>query len=140
MQPSQPKRYVDDSATPQRQSPRCKAKLGVSLRLSSPWLKGEGDVSSTAELRGETRNLSETGLAVSVPTNRIGNRYLNVMGCTLDLILELPSGPPVRMIAALKWCDWFLGEDTTSYQVGLRITEMKDEEWVRLVRYVHASL
>jgi hypothetical protein len=140
MQPSRPRQDVDESVTPQRQSPRCKSKLGVSLRLSSPWLKAEGDATSVDEIRGETRNLSETGLAVSVPSNRIGSRYLNVVGCTLDLTLELPTGPPVRMHATLKWCDWFLGDNTTSYQIGLRISEMKDEEWVRLVRYVHASL
>ena len=140
MQPSRPKQVVDESFTAQRLSPRCQAKLGVSLRLSSPWLKAAGDASSTDEIRGETRNLSETGLALSVPSNRIGSRYLNVLGCTLDLTLELPTGPPVRMIAALKWCDWFLGESTTSYQIGLRISKMKDEEWVRLVRYVHACL
>ena len=139
MQPSRPRPDVDESVTPQRQSPRCKSKLGVSLRLSSPWLKAEGDATSVDEIRGETRNLSETGLAVSVPSNRIGSRYLNVLGCTFDLTLELPAGP-VRMHASLKWCDWFLGEKTAGYQIGLRITEMSDEEWVRLVRYVHACL
>jgi PilZ domain len=139
MQPSRHEQDVDESFTVQRQSPRCRAKLGVSLRLSSPWLKAEGNASSTEEIRGETRNLSETGLAVSVPSNRIGSRYLNVLGCILDVTLELPAGP-VRMHATLKWCDWFLGENTTSYQIGLRISEMKDEEWVRLVRYVHVCL
>jgi len=139
MQPSRHKVFVDGFAEGQRLSPRCKAKLSVSLRLSSPWLEAGGDAASSDELRGETRNLSETGLAVSVPSNRIGSRYLNVLGCTLDLTLELPAGP-VRMQVALKWCDWFLGEETAGYQIGLRITEMRDEEWVRLVRYVHACL
>jgi hypothetical protein len=137
MQLSRPKHFADDFVKGQRQAPRCQAKLNVSLRLSSPWLEAEDSVSQSPEMRGETRNLSETGLAVSVPSNRLGNRYLNVVGCALDLTLELPAGT-VRMHAALKWCDWFLGEGTTSYQIGLRITEMSDEEWVRLVRYVHA--
>jgi hypothetical protein len=99
-----------------------------------------GRAQAAPEIGGETLNLSETGLAISVPSNQIGDRYLNVVGRTLRLTLELPAGT-VRMRATPKWSQWS-EEDLTarSFLVGLRITEMSDEEWVLLVRYVHACL
>ena len=84
--------------------------------------------------------MSETGLAVSLTSNHIGDRYFNVVGCTLQITLDLPDGP-VEIRATPKWCRWFLEEEATrSYLLGLRIIEMTDAEWVRLVRYVHACL
>ena len=93
------------------------------------------------EMRGLTRDLSETGLAVNLSSNHIGERYFNVVGCTLQITLELPDGP-VQIRATPKWCRWLDEEQARrrSYLLGLRIIEMTDEEWVRLVRYVHACL
>ena len=92
------------------------------------------------EIIAETLNLSETGLAVSVPSNQIGDRYLNLVGSTLQLTLDLPAGT-VQVRATPKWCEWSSDKNSLrSYHIGLRITEMSDEEWVLLVRYVHACL
>jgi hypothetical protein len=45
------------------------------------------------------------------------------------------------MLATPKWYNWSSEEgEEKSYLVGLRITEMSDEEWVLLVRYVHTSI
>ena len=91
-----------------------------------------------SELIGETSNLSEIGLAVAVPSNRIDHRYLNVVGCCVHLTLDLPAGP-VQMLVTPRWCQKLWEEEgVESYLVGLRITEMSDEEWVGLVRYVYA--
>jgi hypothetical protein len=99
-----------------------------------------GDASGPREIIGETLNLSETGLAISVPSNKIGDRYLNIVGRTLQLTLELPAGT-VQITATPKWCQWSSDAwDTKKFLIGLRITEMSDEEWVLLVRYVHAFL
>src|SRR6266403_3136500 len=63
-----PSHFIDDFPEGRRQAPRCEVKLRVSLSY---------DPSSTtvAELIGETRDLSEIGLAVRVPSNRIHHRY-----------------------------------------------------------------
>jgi len=88
---------------------------------------------------GETCNLSETGLAVSLSSNHIGHRYLNIVGSTLYIKLELPDGP-VQILAASRWGKWLVEETVRSYLLGLKIIGMTDKEWVRLVRYVHACL
>ena len=135
--------FVDDFAGGRRQAPRCEARLDVSLRFSfSPHEEEAGDTGASESplIDGESRNLSETGLAVSLSSNHIGNRYFNVLRCTLELTLDLPDGP-VQIVATPKWCKWFLEDKTVkSYLLGLKIVEMTDEEWVRLVRYVHACL
>ena len=132
--------FVDDFQGGRRQSPRCAARLYLSLRFGLSLLDGSDTDAPVTELRGETRDLSETGLSVSLPSNHIGEQYFNVVGCTLRVTLELPDGP-VEIRATPKWCRWFWeGETARSYLLGLRIIEMTDEEWVRLVRYVHACL
>lgn len=142
MQSRQPSHFVDDFAGGRRQAPRCEARLKVSLRFSLALLAEEasGSAPLSSEMIGETRNLSEKGLAVSVPSTHIDHHYLNVAGCTLHLTLELPD-EPVQMHATLKWFRWHPEEENAKgYLIGLRITEMSDEEWVRLVRYIHACL
>src|SRR5947209_13060635 len=135
-----PEHFVDDFAGGRRQAPRCEVKLKVSLRFCFSSLAAEAASSAaqSSEMIGETLNLSEKGLAVSVPSNHIDHHYLNVAGGTLHLTLDLPD-EPVQMHATPKWCRWHSEEDQAEgYLVGLRITEMKDEDWVHLVRYVHA--
>ena len=137
-----PSHYVDRVAPFRRQAPRCEARLKLSVRFGLPLLEVDlGDCDPPPdELRGQTRDLSETGLAVSLTSNHINDRYFNVVGCTLQVTLELPDGP-VEIRATPKWCRWLDEEQTRrTYLLGLRIIEMTDEEWVRLVRYVHACL
>ena len=137
-----PEHFVDDFAGGRRQTPRCEARLKVSLRFvpSTPEAEANSTAHESSEIIGETRNLSETGLAVSVASNHIDDRYFNVVGSTLELILNLPAGT-IQIRATPKWCQWSTDDKTPkSYLIGLRITEMSDEEWVLLVRYVHACL
>lgn len=141
--PSQPPNpFVDDFAGGRRGAPRCEATLNLSIRFSNS-LNRPADNStslSNGEMYGETCNISETGLAISVASNHIGDRYFNVIGCTLALSLELPDGP-VQILATPAWCKWLVEDrKVRSYLLGLRILEMSDEEWVRLVRYVHSCL
>ena len=140
---SRPERYVDDFAGGgRRQVPRCDARLSVRLRFGLSTNDAEDRVGgpTSTEIIGETLNMRETGLAVSVPSNQIGDRYLNVVGSTIQLTLELPAGT-VQIRATPKWCKWSSDEEAErSFLIGLRITEMSDEEWVLMVRYVHACL
>ena len=141
-QPQPHKPFVDDFTGGRRGSPRCDADLNVRVRFTRT-LHGQNhsiNNSSQPELGGETRNLSETGLAISLASNHIGGRYFNVIGCMLEISLELPDGP-VHILTTPAWCKWLVEEEKVkSYLLGLKIVEMSDEEWVRLVRYVHACL
>ena len=133
-QPWRPSQFIDDFPGDRRQAPRCKVKLRVTLRCNPV---STTVVNATAsELIGETRDLSEIGLAVRVPSNHIDHRYLNVVGSLVHLTLDLPAGP-AQMLVTPRWCEKLSEEDVESYLIGLRITKMRDEDWVALVRYVH---
>jgi hypothetical protein len=134
--------FVDAFPNGNRGAPRCEVRLRISLRFSpsSTGTEGTGSTAEPAEMIGETRNLSEKGLAICVPSNRIDRRYLNVVGGQIDLALQLPTGT-VQMRATPLWCKKSLDQQTSAgYLIGLRITEMSDQEWVSLVRYVHSFL
>jgi hypothetical protein len=112
-------------------------KLRVSLRCDPSTAVGNA---TAAELIGETRDLSEIGLAVRVGSNHIDHPYLNVVGSQVQLKLDLPTGP-VSMLATPRWCQNLSTESEVGTNlIGLRITKMSDEAWVALVRYVHARV
>lgn len=134
LQAWRPSHFIDDFPEGRRQAPRCKVKLRVTLRCDQP-STAVGNVTA-AELIGETRDVSEIGLAVRVPSNHIDHRYLNVVGSLVHLTLELPAGS-VQMQVTPRWCQKLSEEEVLRYLIGLRITEMSDEAWVALVRYVH---
>ena len=131
-----PSHFINDFPEDRRHAPRCKVQLRVSLRCDPASAVENG---SAAPLIGETRDLSEIGLAVRVPSNRIDHRYLNVVGSLVHLTLDLPAGP-VQMLVTPRWCQKLSEEEVESYLIGLRITEMRDEAWVALVRYVHGRV
>jgi hypothetical protein len=98
--------------------------------------EGRGGATPSSLLEGYTRNLSETGLALVVPSLHFDGHYLNVVGSPLHLMLELPTGT-VRIRATPVRCERLDGKEReTGYLIGVRITEMNDSEWVRLVQYV----
>jgi hypothetical protein len=132
------------AADERRVAPRCAASLQARLLFSLSIEEGDGggsegpskQAASPTLLEGYTRNLSETGLAIVVPSLYLGGRYFNLVGSPLHIVLELPAGR-VRISATTVRCerlDEKEGED--GYLVGLCITEMNDSEWVKLVQYV----
>ncbi len=87
-------------------------------------------------LVGYTRNISETGLALFVPSLRFGDHYLNVVGRQLRIMLKLPTGT-VRIHATLVRCKQLEAQDgAEGFLLSACISEMNDSEWVELVQYV----
>lgn len=92
----------------------------------------------TLKLVGHTRNISEAGLAFIVPTLRIGDRFARVLGSQLRITLYLPSGQ-VEILATPVRYERLPPEDPErGYIIGVRIVEMADDEWVRMVKYVRS--
>jgi PilZ domain len=131
---SPPSSFVDDFPEGRRIAPRRKVTLPVSLRFDDE-SNIQATTPTTTRLIGETRDLSEIGLAVSLPTNHIDGRYLNVVGARVQLALDLPAGT-IQMAVTPRWCKKICEEEVESYLVGFRITRMSDRDWAGFVRYV----
>jgi hypothetical protein len=93
---------------------------------------------STLRLVGRTRNISETGLAFIVPTLRIGDQFAHVIGSRLRIILYLPSGHVEIRATPVRYEQLPPEDPERGYLIGVRITEMADHEWVRVVEYVRS--
>ncbi|HEX8459451.1 MAG TPA: PilZ domain-containing protein [Pyrinomonadaceae bacterium] len=87
-------------------------------------------------LVGRTRNISETGLAFVVPTLRIGEGFAAVIGRPLLITLYLPSGSVEIQATPVRYEPLPPGTPERGYLIGVQITEMADDEWVRMVEYV----
>ncbi|HEX8634509.1 MAG TPA: PilZ domain-containing protein [Pyrinomonadaceae bacterium] len=96
------------------------------------------DGDGTLRLVGHTRNLSETGLAFIVPTLRIGRQFAHVLGRRLRITLYLPSGHVEIRATPVRYEQLPPSDPERGYLIGVRITEMTDDEWVRVVEYVRS--
>jgi hypothetical protein len=112
----------------------------ISIEPAAGWPNGsdQGNAPQTLKLVGHTRNLSETGLAFIVPTLRIGDRFAHVIGSQLRITLYLPSGQVEIRATPVRYEKLPPGDAERGYLIGVRIVEMADDEWVRMVSYVRS--
>lgn len=90
----------------------------------------------TLRLVGRTRNISETGIAFIVPTLRIGDDFARAIGSPLQITLYLPSGHVEIRATPVRYEPLSTSSSERGYLIGVQITEMADDEWVRMVEYV----
>lgn len=134
-------RHNPQAANDRRRAPRCDAHLEARLLFSLSLQEAGGSAPPASPqpkpLTGYTRNISETGLALFVPSLKFGDHYLNVVGRQLRIMLKLPTGT-VRVHATLVRCERLeaLDEEAEGYLLSACISEMNDSEWVELVQYV----
>lgn len=133
-------RHSQQAADERRRAPRCDAYLEARLLFSLSLREAKESACPSPPqpppLAGYTRNISETGLALFVPSLRFGDHYLNVVGRELRIMLKLPTGT-VRVNATLVRCRRLDDQDgAEGYLLSACISEMNDSEWVELVQYV----
>jgi hypothetical protein len=139
---------TDQSGEPRRAAARRDAQLDARLSFLLPAHEPAGanrdaasstvavHTSRTLRLVGRTRNISETGLAFVVPTLRIGDEFARAIGSPLLVTLYLPSGRVEIHATPVSYEPLPPSPSERGYLIGVRVTEMADDEWVRLVKYV----
>ena len=87
-------------------------------------------------LSGYTRNISDTGLSLVLPSVHLGNRYLMDGDLNLSVRIELPQGAVNFQVAAVRF--EMLDEDQVEwgYLVGMRIVKIAEQERQRLTQYL----
>jgi hypothetical protein len=124
---------MEQKGRERRQSPR----FGVSLRcaVSLPF-EDEDLLFPQARLEGRTRDASESGLGVVLASIYIGFACVVDEGRALRLALSLPSGSVEMQVTPAHYIRLDDRGEQTSYLVGLRITEMADEDRARYAEYL----
>jgi hypothetical protein len=95
--------------------------------------------SRAATISGHTRNISDTGLSLILPSVHFGNRYLMDGELTLKIELEFPAGPINFQVAPVRYEALDENQVECGYLVGLRITKIADTERQRLAAYLRQA-
>jgi hypothetical protein len=128
------RQYVGD----RRHSRRRSASLRFSLSLASPAnaLNGSRRVNS---MTGQTRDVSERGLALIVPVITLGDHHLVGENRSLNVSLELPEGTVLMQVTPVRYERLDEQASETGYLLGVKITTIQAEDRARFEEYV-ASL
>lgn len=90
-------------------------------------------------LEGYTRDISEDGLAIIVPSLRIGDKYLDSDDCTVRVVLlEVPSGSVEIYATPVRYQPLEETESERGHLLGLRITGMSEADRARYERYLRS--
>ena len=87
-------------------------------------------------LVGFTRDLSETGLTLMLPSMRIGEAYLTDVESYLDVKLELPGGAVGIRTASVRFEQLEGIEAGCSYLLAVRIINMQNDDRDRYIAYL----
>src|SRR5215213_10526181 len=106
-----------------RRAPRYDARLSFSVSIVNEEA-GRENPRPPQTLVGRTRNLSETGLALVVPSLRLGTNKLNDGNSTLRLMLDLPTGTAEIHVVPVRSQQLGEKDSDTGYLIGAKITYM----------------
>ena len=104
-----------------RLSPRFNASLPCRIALPA---EDEDLLFPQAKLVGRTRDVSESGLGLIVPSIYIGFACIVDEGRLLELSLELPSGPIELKVTSVHYIRLDEREQDAAYLIGARIAEI----------------
>jgi PilZ domain len=104
-----------------RYAPRHKARLSASVSL----IEKETDESMWPNVLAYTRDISNGGLSLVVPSPHIGCHELNQGDHVLRIVLAISAQANVRITARLVHCTLFSQDESgIGYLIGVRIEEM----------------
>lgn len=128
------RQYVGDRRRAQRQKVRLPFTL--SMISSARSLNRERQIKSLA---GHTLDLSPASMALIVPTIRLGEQHLMGENRSLNVKLELPSGPVEMKVTPVRY-ETFEEQNQSGYIIGVKITEMAEEDRATFTLYVASLL
>lgn len=129
------RQYVGNRRHAQRQKIRLAFTLSIASHAKS--LNGAKRINS---LGGHTLDLSPTGMALIVPAIRLGEHHLVGENRSLNVKLELPAGPVEMQVAPVRYETLEEHKSETGYLIGVKITEMREEDRARFTAYVSTLL
>jgi c-di-GMP-binding flagellar brake protein YcgR len=112
------------------------ARVPWSVSIFDAKANAAGHAASVPSLKGHTRDISATGLALVVPAIRIGERYLTGPDRQLRITLELPSGYIELQAAPVRYERLDNGDADTGYLIGTHINSIDEPDRARLVSYL----
>jgi len=136
---SNPIRYLlgrlRGAVSDRRRSQRYDARLSFSVSVLGEDA-GHDDARPPRTLVGSTRNVSDTGFALVVPSLRLGTNKLDDENSNLRLMVDLPTGPLEVHVVPVRSHKFGDNDKDVGYFIGVRITHLSDEARARLMKFL----
>ena len=118
-----------------RSARRYRSRVPFRVSLLDPKLSGD-QLERAPRIEGVTFDISSSGLALIVPAIRINERYLTAPDQLLRLLMELPSGTVELRVAPVRYEQLDREGAAGDYLIGVRISEMSDDDRARFDDYL----
>jgi hypothetical protein len=118
-----------------RRAPRYNVRVSFSVSI----LDGKADDAKTRApltLVGRTRNVSESGLAIVVPSLNLGTGHLDDKDSTLRLLLDLPGERVEVQVNPVRSYPLDGADRDGGYFIGAKITHMSDASLARYTGFL----
>src|SRR5947199_7655548 len=133
------RRYVKGHGQFLRHGKRFEARLPFIITLFDA---GRGVARSRQDesaLIGYTRDVSETGLTLLLPSVRVGNAYLTDAVSRLEVKLEVPGGTVKMLATSVRFEQLARKEAGCGYLLAVHIIEMQKDEHERYSQYLKTA-
>jgi hypothetical protein len=132
------RKYVGDRRRALRRVARFEAHLPFTVSLLSTEDEPTENFHNMPSLEGQTRDISERGLTLLLPSPRIRSVYLTVSDIYLGISLELPTGPVGMITTPARFEQLSSKEAGFGYLLGVRIIKMEEGEQHRYMEYLNS--
>ena len=122
-----------------RQSPRLRTRVLFSISVSRK-VRSNGSSPTHRTLKGHTRDVSITGMAMMLPQVHFEGHHLAAEGRELSVILELPTGPIPLVVIPRRYEKLDEAELGCQYLIGAEIVQVSDEDRISLENFITRGL
>ena len=106
-----------------RSAPRFERRIPITITLASEKTNGCREAKKEVlSIKGETKDLSESGIAVFVESIRLREHYLISEDRVLNAELELPNGSLKMQIVGVRYEQFDMHTSVAKYLIGAKIT------------------
>lgn len=130
------RKYANNRRRVLRRGARFEVRLPFIITLLGAGKSFTKDLGDAPAVVGYTRDLSETGLTLLLPSVRIGGAYLTDLESYLGIKLELPGGPVSMLTASVRFEQLSQKEAGCAYLLAVRIIKMHEGERDRYLNYL----
>lgn len=116
---------LNSSVTKQIVAPRREFNVPIKVSITPQLNTGRLNMSHTEySIRGETKDLSKTGIAFIVPSIRIREYYLVGASRPLNVEVDLPNGKIRMQMVGMRYEQIGIHDSVSDFLVGAKITKM----------------
>jgi len=122
-----------------RQSPRARTRVLFSISIRKK-VRSNGAAAADRTLKGHTRDVSITGLAMMLPQVHLEGHHLAAESRELQVMLELPGVAIPLVVIPKRYEKLDEAELGCNYLIGAKIVQISDEDRIRLENFITRSL